>query len=432
MSQRADSLARDAIETARGEKRKSLEEEAAKPIHLHVADYLLEPFTTKVDIVFKQTGEETLEQFLEANIDMLESEERPMYVTYDVITNFFMEESEENLVNAVKALTEVAVASGRHRVTFSTGRFCADFERHWASLGDLNNEIRRVTQETGEQSLSLHKCFLTVQDGALATFAAAYAEFHSKKSLGRKPTEMAEQILLDWIQRHHIHAYQHPRRPKQKVLAPLPLPLPVSMTREYANDPFMVSVLKSRGMFHSRRARSTSRKAPLRRSSHRTISRERSESLVSGARPNGARSPNSLGLLERLLQRVSKGSNKGRQQDFVREREAERVTSRIAGMYQQKCTDLTRLSIDFESLKLEMDLLKESRDTEREAEISNLKLEVRKLREAASWEQSAYDKLFRVKDGLHHENLQLKEELEALRLSKKERRKAKKEKRKHK
>ena len=60
MSQRADSLARDAIETARGEKRKSLEEEAVKPIHLHVADYLLEPFTTKVEIVFKQTGEETL------------------------------------------------------------------------------------------------------------------------------------------------------------------------------------------------------------------------------------------------------------------------------------------------------------------------------------------------------------------------------------
>ncbi len=431
MSSSADSIANEAIEAARGEKRKSLEADEAQPIHMHVADYQLEQWTNaRPEIVFKQVGEESLDQFVEGNITMMEAESRPMYITYDIITSYFMEEYSEDIVKAMKTLTDFALDSGRHRVTFSTGRYCGDFERHWVSLSELNNEVRRMTQEAGEQSLSLHKCFLTVQDGALVTHAAMYAEFASKKSLGRMPTELAEQTLLDWIQRHHSNAYQQARRPKQKVLAPLPLPLPVSLTHEYANDQFMVSVLKSRGMYRGRRTRCTSRRAPPRRSSHRTLSRDRSDSVVSGARNgvNGARSPNSLGILERLLQRVSKG---GKDQ-FSREREAEKVTGRIAAMYQQKCAELTRLSIDFESLRLEMDLMKEKVDSEKEAEIRSLKLEVKRLREEASWESSAYEKLFKIKDSLHYENLQLKEEIESMKLSKRERRKAKKEKKRNK
>ena len=430
MSSSADNIAQEAIEAARGEKRKSLEIEEAQPIHMHVADYHLEQWIYEPEILFKQTGEESLDQFVEENISMMETESRPLYITYDIIINFFMEASEEELFKAMKTLMDFAINSGRHRVTFSTGRYCADFERHWASLSDVNNEVRRMTQEAGEQSLSLHKCFLSVQEGALATSAATYAEFQSKKSLGRMPSELAEQTLLNWIQRHHAHAYQQPRRPKRKVLAPLPLPLPVSLTHEYANDQFMVSILKSRGMFRGRRTRSSSRRAPPRRSSHRTVSRERSDSLVSGARtgPNGARSPNSLGILERLLQRVSKG---GRDQ-FTREREVEKVTGRIAAMYQQKCTDLTRLSIDFESLRLEMDLIKEKAESEKEAEIRSLRLELKRLKEEASWESSAYDKLFKIKDALHCENLQLKEDIENMKLSKRERRKAKKEKKRNK
>lgn len=424
MAKSADDWAEEAVSTARDE---AMEQDQEEPIRVHLTDFEIKQSpTSKFPILFKTVEDETLESFVENTLKWMEEEQRPMHISADILLAFFMQNQDEELMDAVRTLTEAAIAGGRHRITFSTARYPPDFERHWSAISDVNNALRTFTQKVGEQSLSIHKAFLTPQDGVLVCFAACYEEYYKKSSLGKTPSELAVQIVLGWVESHHRHAYQHPRRPKERVLAPLPLPLPIAMTKEWASDEYMVRLLKSRGLFRGRRTRSTSRRAPPRRQSHRTISRERADSLVSGARPNGGRSPNSNGCLERLLHQVQRG---GRARDpYVRERECSRVTTRISGLYREKCQEVVNLRVEVETLKLQLEIQKDRQEGEQELEINRLRLEVKKLRETEKWQDAAYDKLARVRDALHCDNKALEEEMENLRLSKKERRQKKKEK----
>lgn len=417
MTSIADVIANEAI--------KVRAEECWDPIRLHITDFHIEqsPLTnTPVDI--RLVKEESLEQFCEATIALMENEKHPLHISVDCLHQYFMEESTDDLMAAVRAVTDAAVESKRHRVTFSTLRYCPDLERHWSCLGQLNNRIRQHTIDSGEQLLSLHKIFLNPRSGSLETFGETYEEFARKSSLGSTPSELGAQIVLSWVVRHHQNAYMATRvTDNQKKLAPLPMPIPLSMSPDYASSDFMVSVLKSRGMFCGRRTRSTSRRGAPRRTSHRTISRDRSNSAVSGARPRGARSPASLGALERLLHQVSRNDASSHHQN--RERDAGRVTDRLALLYRQKCEENTRLSLEVESQKLEIDLLHE-KNRERESELVNVRAEVQNLRNTIQWQEARTD---RIKGELNQENRLLEDELANLKLSKKGKKQAKKEKR---
>ncbi len=422
----ADDWADEALEAARTEAEAMEQDE--EPLRIHLSDFPIEQSPlTNFPIVFKTPEEETWAEFLEATLDWMSQESRPMCISVDVIMRWFMEEQTEDIMAGVKTLTEAAISGGRHRITFSTARFPPDLERHWFSIGELNNQLRAYTQLVGEQSLSLHKAFLTPQEGVLACYAQCYDEYYRKTSLGKTPSELAAQIVLGWVSQHHRFAYQKERRPKKRNLAPLPMPLPVSLTREWAQDEFMVRCLKSRGLYRGRRTRSTSRRAPVRRTSHRSVSRDRADSVVSGAKPRGGRSPQSNGCLERLLCQVTKV---GRNRDpYLRERDVSRVSNRIASLYKDKCQEVTGLRVEIETLKLQLDLLREQKQGDSELELNSLKLELKRLKENERWQDASYDRLAKVKDSLFHENKALEEELENLRLSKKERRQKKKDKR---
>ena len=431
----ADAWAEEAVEAARvevedmdqGDANASQGAGEDEPLRVHLSDFEIEQSPhASTRILFKVPEEESLDEFIEATLDWMEKETRPMCISVDVFMRWFMEETNEALMACVKTLTEAAISGGLHRITFSTMRFVPDYERHWYTIGELNNEIRTYTQSIGEQALSLHKAFMSPQEGVLACFAACYAEFFNKSSLGKTPSELAVQQVLGWLVMHHKHAYIHKRRPKQRNLIPLPMPLPLSMTKEWAEDEYMVRLLKSRGLFRGRRARSSSRKSNTRRTSHRTLSRNRADSVVSGAMPRGGRSPMSNGCLERLLHQVMKS---GRTRDnYQREREVSRVTGRISSLYKDKCAEVTGLRVEVETMKLQLDLLREKQEGESALEVNKLKLEVKRLRENERWQDASYDRLFKVKDALYHDKLSLEEELENLKLSKKERRQKKKDK----
>lgn len=424
MAKTADDWAADAVETARVE---VMEQEEEQPLRVHISDFeIVETRATNYPIVYKTVGDVSMSTFTQETLDWMRDEQRPMHISADIVHCFFMEEQNEDLMATIRCLTEAAIEGGKHRISFSTARYNPDGERHWFSLSELNNEIRSYTQLIGEQSLSLHKAFLSPENGVLACFAQCYEEFYRKTSLGKTPSDLGVQIVIGWITQHHQHAYVHQRRPKKRILAPLPMPLPISMTKAWYEDEYMVRLLKSRGLFRGRRTRSTSRHAPPRRTSHRTVSRERSDSQVSGARPNGGRSPMSNGCLERLLHQVTKG---GRTRDpYTREREASRVAGRISSLYQDKCAEVVSLRVEVETLKLQMDLMKDKREGDKELELNELRLELRRLKDNEKWQDASYDRLAKVKETLLYENKQLEEQLEDLKISKKERRQKKKEK----
>jgi ABC-type phosphate transport system auxiliary subunit len=133
----------------------------------------------------------------------------------------------------------------------------------------------------------------------------------------------------------------------------------------------------------------------------------------------------SNGCLERLLHKVTR--LRGDKNTHVRERETSRVAERISSLYKDKCSEVVNLRVEVETLKLQLDLMKDQREGENELELNSLKLEVKRLREAERWQDASYDRLFKVKETLRFENRDLEEQLENLRLSKKERRQKKKD-----
>ena len=427
----ADLIADEAVRMAVEDSEKG-ERGKAAPVSMHFTDFtIVDPLYKPINhkpINFKHIGDQQLQQFTEGMLSLMERHPAPLYITVDVLLNFFMDESIDDMKAAVRSMTDAALESGRHRITFSTCRYAPDMEKWWSQIGDLNRFIRQLTAEVGEQPLSCHKVFLIAKGQQLATCSAMYDEWYTKKSLGRMPTEAAVNICVHWVRTHHEKAYNKPRQPTElKKSAHLPLPIPLGLTEEYYNCEYMVAMLRSRGMYMGRRPRSAARRGTQRRGSHRTVSRDRSDSVVSFARPRGGRSPNSVGALERLLNKVAKGEKPSNTDPHAKERETSRVTGRIAMLYKAKCEEVTRLSVEIESMRLELELQKDRKDIEMEAEVLRLKKENTYFRQM----QDHYDKhtarLGKLKDSVVEENKQLYEELQLLKLSKKERRAERKE-----
>ena len=408
------------------------EKEKESPIYMHFSDYTIigtvgQKHPKIPHIVYKEIKNQNFQEFCEGLLALMEREQRRLYITVDVLLAVFLEETQDDIESAIKAVTEAAEVSGRHQVTWSTARYAPDLERHWPDINDLNTFVRNHNARCGLQALSLHKIFLQpAGNGQYVTFAQMYEEFFSKKSLGRTPTEAAAALTRIWLTQHFQSAYNKPPQPSDKQLHPLALPLPLGMSPDFTNDEHMLNILKSRGLYRGRRSRSATKRTQQRKGSHRTLSRHRSDSMVSGARrEQGARSPNSVGLLERLLHRVARGRHSGRD-PHGQERESARISEKISELYHAKCYELTQLNVAHESLKLEFDLLKERREVEAETEILRLKSENEHLRKLNDHTDKQYDRLARIKNDLYEENKRLYEDMEMLRLSKKERRAAKK------
>ena len=393
------------------------------PIHLHYADFNIEaPAGARVKYILLK--EKSLQEFGEMLLSTMERELRPMYVTIDVLSAFIYEESYEDITSVIKAVCEAAMESGRHRTTWSTLRFAPDAERYWSDIGDLNGWIRKYTAECGEQPLATHKVYLKPRGKQLFTFAEMYEEWWHKTSLGSRPSDGAAVVNSTWIEKHHASGYESPRMPREPRTDVLAIPCPLGLTDEFIKDDRMLAMLKSRGLYRGRRTRSTSRRPGARRASHRTVSRESADSLVSGARPRGARSPHSISILERLLNRVARMPKKD--DPHASERETAKVTSRIAELYTGKCQDLTRAQLEIESLRLEIELVREARDVKMEAEVTKLREENKYLREAQARSDRLADKLTDIKESLRYENEKLFDELNLLKMTKKERRAHKK------
>ena len=398
-------------------------EQETGPIHIHYADFEIEtPAGAKVKYLVLK--EKTLQEFGEMLLSSMEREQRQMLITVDVLTAFIYDESFEDITSVIKAVTEAAMESSRHRVTWSTLRFAPDAERYWSDIGDLNSWIRRYTAQTGEQNMALHKVYLRPKGNQLYTYAEMYEEWWRKSSLGISPSGAAAFVNATWVEKHHANGFQSPRMPREPRTDVLAIPCPLGMTSEYVDDERILSMLKSRGLFRGRQSRSASRRSTTRRGSHRTHSRERADSCVSGARPRGARTPDSVSALERLLNRVARMPRKS--DPHSTERETAKVTARIAELYRGKCTELTKVQLESESLCLELELCKEAHDFKMEAEITKLRDENRQLREAQVRLDRLADKLTDIKEDLRHENSKLLDEIQMMKMTKRERRAHKK------
>ena len=414
-----DLLVDEAMEMARSNKPNG---EKEKPFHLHIADYPVEYNGPEVTI--RTAEEDSLCEFTEGLLAAMEATDRPMLITIDIINRYFMQEELEDMKAAITSLSEAAVTSGKHRITWSTMRFCPDLERFWGEVNVLNTFIRNTTVKTGEQMLSLHKIYLAPANGQVVTCPENYKEFVDKSSLGRNPSIKGVAINIDWVVKHHKGAYFHPRNPSERVVGDLTTPIPLGLTAAFTNNVIFLNMLKSRGLYRGRKVRSVSRGNLRRRTSHRTRSRERSDSCVSGARPRGERSPVSISILERLLNRVATGGST--QSRKGQERETRKVTEKIANMYQAKCNEVTQLAIDLETMKLELDLMKEKKKMELDEQSSMVRRENEHLKQALDWADDNVMRLEQTRDSMHKENMALIEELQLVKMNKKDRRAAKK------
>ncbi len=394
------------------------------PLHLHYADFNIEtPAGARVKYVLLK--EKSLQQFGEALMSAMETEQRAMFITVDVLSAFIYDESFEDITSVIKAVTEAAMESGRHRIVWSTLRHSPDAERYWSDIGDLNCWIRRYTAEIGEQNINLHKLYLKPRGNQLYTFAEMYLEWWHKSSLGSTPSEAAGVVNAEWVEKHHARGFSTPRMPREPRSDPLAIPAPLGMTPDFVNDEKLLAMLKSRGLYRGRQSRSATRRSTTRKGSHRTLSRDRADSLVSGGRRHGgARTPDSVSALERLLNRVARMPR--RNDPHSTERETVKVTTRIAELYREKCNQLTKVQLECESLRLELELVREAQDVKAEAELTKLRDENRYLREAQVRSDRLADKLSDIKEDLRHENSKLYDELQLLKMSKRERRAHKK------
>ena len=397
------------------------------PLHVHLSDFEIKCKSTE-GVIFKVAKENTLTEFTEGVLAAFEETKRPMCITVDVLNRYFLEEESEDIESAVKSISEAAAASGIHRVTFSTVRYSPDLARHWADLHLLNNFIRQYTSQRGEQPLNLHKIYLAPSGGQFVTQGLMYHEFFERSSLGRNPSESAVFVNAHWVDKHHKSAYFNVLKPSGKQVAMLPLPIPLGMTASFTEDEIYLNILKSRGLYRGKRSRSMSRVNNRRKVSHRTRSRERSDSCVSGARPRGERSPHSISVLERLLNRVSKGGS--RRDPHGKERETHKLSERVATLYQEKCAQVTQLQVEVETCRLELELLKDKKQVEFDAQILTYKQDNAKLRHQLDQMDNWNYKLGKMKDGIDDQNDKLINELQLLKMSKKERRAAKREQRK--
>ena len=407
-------------ESSRGRRGEKEKEEC---LHLHISDFSIHGQENE-DVVFRKADEESLSEFTEGILAALEAAERPMRITIDVLTRFYVEEQLEDMQDAIKNIVEAAMATGgRHRVTFSSVRFSPELEKFWSEIQELNLFIRKYTAISGEQPLNLMKIFLAPYNGHYVSFGVRYKEYVENKSLGRTPSDNGASTVALWVIKHHRSAYRQPPKPSDKQPAMLPLPLPLGVSADYTENPIMLEILKARGMFYGKRNRSASRSTGRRRTSHRTRSRERSDSMVSLARPRGGRSPQSINALERLLNRVWKYNN---QDPEEREREQQKITGKVATIFKEKCREVTQLSVQLETIKLEYEITQEKKLKEMELECNELRQQNDQLRRHSDAMDRLTTKLTRMKEDLVQENAQLQDELQLLRMSKKERRAARK------
>ena len=90
-----------------------MEQDQEEPIRVHLTDFEIKQSpTSKFPILFKTVEDETLESFVENTLKWMEEEQRPMYISADILLAFFMQNQDEELMDAVRTLTEAAIAGG--------------------------------------------------------------------------------------------------------------------------------------------------------------------------------------------------------------------------------------------------------------------------------------------------------------------------------
>lgn len=389
------------------------------------------------DGVWVHVKEETLSEFKESVLKVLESP-KPLHISILALQNY-TNDTIEDLLSCVRNIMEATLES-THKVCFSTLRFLPEEERNWNLINSVNKGIKVIMSEFNVQQLNLHKICLKFQGRDLVVDAECFKEFIERTSLGSTLSEHAINTICDWLNKHNNSAFGAQPILRARGETESLLPLPLGLTKSYYEDERMVSFLKSRGLYH-RRPRSETRKPPHRRVSHRTISRRRPDSLGTGHRDGRSRSPMAVGALERLLSAVSR-DRRGNPTNHVMNRD-NNFADRINQLYLQKNAEVVQLNICVEALKAEVHHLRQELEREKSKtkeengiEIHRLKQEIASLQEhnrnlstLDEHNDKLISRLMKMKSDLGVENNQLVEELGRLKLSKKERRRLKREQR---
>ncbi len=323
-------------------------------------------------------------------------------------------------MQSVRLIMETAAASKRHRITVSTLRFNPDEERQWHEVGDINRQIRETMIKYKMQPLLAHKIFIQKDDevGGYTVKANFFAEFVKGSSLGMNPNEKGLNMLADWLRTHHRIGIDNRNVLPLKNEAGIQTPCPLGLTPSFFNNPKMTSFLKSRGMF-VRQSRSETRKPLLRRTSHRTISRSRPESIGAGTIRPGRSATRQLENLLANAARIN-AADPHNSHDHSAPHLDVKQFRRLQEKFDKKCQDYHALEEKYRSLKGEIASKEENFKRETDIKDQSYKAQLDHYKQMYSWADQEVETLRQRLQVYSRDLSEMTDRLNDMRLSKKE------------
>ena len=367
----------------------------------------------------------SLELFQERVLSLLERP-RPQRVTILAYQLYLRENLIDDIIKSINLVMEAASESNRHRVTVSTLRFNPDEERIWHEIGEINKTIRSIMEKHNMQPLLVHKIFIQKDDnlGGYAVKANYFSEFTKGTSLGTNPNEKGLKMLVDWLITHHRIGIDNPNIMTLKYEPPIQTPCPLGLTPAFFNNPKMTSFMKSRGMF-VRQSRSETRKPVLRRTSHRTISRSRPESIGAATiRPGRSATRHLENLLANAARVNAANPHHGHEPHVPHVND--RNVRRLQEKYDQKCKDLHQLEEKYKTLKTELINKEEKFKRETDIKDQSYKAQVDHYKQMYFWADQEVEKLRQRLQDYSRDLSDMTDRLSDMRMSKKEKKANKK------
>ena len=361
----------------------------------------------------------SIELFQERVLSLLERQ-RPQRLTILAYQLFLRDNLLDEMVRSIELIMETAAASKRHRVTVSTLRFNPDEERLWHEVGDINRRIREIMDKHRMQPLLAHKIFIQKDDdiGGYTVKANFFAEYMKGTSLGTNPNEKGLNMLADWLRTHHRIGIDNRNVLPLKSEAVIQTPCPLGLTPSFFNNNKMTSFLKSRGMF-VRHSRSETRKPLLRRTSHRTISRTRPESIGASTIRQGRSATRHLENLLANAARIN-AANPHHSHDHSAPHLDVQQFRRLQEKFDRKCQDFQFLEEKHRVLKGEMASKVENFKRETDIKDQSYKAQLDHYKQMYFWADQEVEKLRERLQVYSRDLSEMTDRLNDMRLSKKD------------
>ena len=343
---------------------------------------------------------ESAAQISEFVIDQLE-QLQPRCISVWAFQNCLTSESEEtidDLKEAVDNIVEAWKANTRHRVVFTTSVFIPNEVEQWPLVAEFNAHVMKANASMQMQPLRLHRIFLVKQAGEniLCVDGRKFIEHIAKHGLGSTVTIEALKTAVKWLLLHHKKGMFNKEVPPSNMDNAGIQPTPLGYTSGYYDVPEMAKIMKTRGLFVSRRSRSASRK----RLGSSDKPPKRVLSTEQGRTPRKQRivgkeleEPTQI-----LLRKVSEAYRLNADMynmDRSAEREKERAKlDAIFLLFAEKSERLKKLEKEYnELLQIRTPVSKDP--TKQEAEIKRLRDNIKDLRADNQWQRAELNRLRR-------------------------------------